>query len=235
MLAQNSIRNRLLSKLNSCDFAAVAPHLQPTALDRREILIEANRPIEQVYFIESGTVSVVARKQDGRSIEVGVYGRDGMSGVAPLLGSDRTPYEHGVQIAGSGFRLGIRDYLGVISQNARLKEVLLRFVHIFMSQTAHTALVNGRSIVVERLARWLLMCQDRIDGDEVAITHDFLSTMLGVRRSSVTDALHLLESNQLIKAERGRIKILNREKLEATAGSAYGVPEAEFRRLLGPL
>ena len=113
--------------------------------------------------------------------------------------------------------------------------MLLRFVHIFMSQTAHTALVNGRSIVVERLARWLLMCQDRIDGDEVTITHDFLSTMLGVRRSSVTDALHLLESNQLIKAERGRIKILNREKLEATAGSAYGVPEAEFRRLLGPL
>lgn len=235
MFVRNSIRNRLLAKLNCCDFAALANLLQPIALDRGAILIEANAPIEQVYFIESGMVSVVARKQDGRSVEVGVYGRDGMSGAAPLLGSDRTPYEHGVQIAGSGFRLGVRDYLGVIGQSATLREVLLRFVHIFMSQTAHTALVNGSSSIEERLARWLLMCQDRIDGDEFAITHDFIATMLGVRRSSVTDALHLLESDQLIKAERGRIKVLNRKKLEDKAGASYGVPEAEFRRLIGQL
>ena len=104
-----------------------------------------------------------------------------------------------------------------------------------MTQTAQSALVNGSSIIEERLARWILMCRDRLDSNEFPITHDFLSMMLGVRRSSVTDAIHLLEGANLIKATRGNILIVDRDRLERAAGASYGVPEAEYRRLIGPL
>lgn len=235
MPERNTVRNRLLSKLTATDFALLAPHLEPCALERDYVLIAPDKPIEQVYFIESGMVSVVAEKRDGRSIEVGVYGRDGMSGSSLLLDSDRTPHHHYMQIEGSGFRLGAAQFLRIVEQSSALRNILLRFVHVFMTQTAQSALVNGSSVIEERLARWILMCHDRLDGDEFAITHDFLSMMLGVRRSSVTDAIHLLESTQLIKAERGRVKVLNRPNLEYAAAASYGVPEAEYRRLIGPL
>jgi CRP-like cAMP-binding protein len=180
-------------------------------------------------------VSVVAEKADGRSIEVGVYGRDGFSGMALLLGSDRTPHHHYMQIGGSGFRMEVADFQSIVADNPALRLVLLRFVHVFMTQTAQSALVNGSSIIEERLARWILMCRDRLDSNEFPITHDFLSMMLGVRRSSVTDAIHLLEGANLIKATRGNILIVDRDRLERAAGASYGVPEAEYRRLIGPL
>ena len=191
--------------------------------------------VEHVFFIEKGMVSVVAEKADGRSIEVGVYGRDGVSGTPLLLGSDQTPHHHYMQIGGSGFRMETAVFRRLVAESPALHVILLKFVHVFMTQTAQSALVNGSSVVEERLARWVLMCRDRLDADEFAITHDFLSMMLGVRRSSVTDALHLLEGSQLIKATRGNIRILDRNRLEHAAGASYGVPEAEYRRLIGPV
>jgi hypothetical protein len=111
----------------------------------------------------------------------------------------------------------------------------MRFIHLFTIQTAQTALANGRCTVDERLARWLLMCHDRVESNEFPITHEFLSVMLAVRRSSVTDALHVLESTRLIQSRRGSVKILNRPELELAAGGAYGVPESEYERLISPL
>ena len=127
------------------------------------------------------------------------------------------------------------DLLRLVEKSPSLRNILLRFVHVFMTQTAQTALVNGSSIIEERLSRWVLMCQDRLDAMEFPITHDFLSMMLGVRRSSVTDAVHLLEADLLIKATRGNIRILDRDRLVRAAGASYGVPEAKYRRLIGPL
>jgi CRP-like cAMP-binding protein len=235
MVEQSDVRNRLLASLPAQDFGVVEPFLEPLQLDRDHVLILPNIPIEHVFFVEKGMVSVVAERADGRSIEVGVYGRDGISGTPLLLGSDRTPHHHYMQIGGSGFRMETADFRLIVAQSAALHAILLKFVHVFMTQTAQSALVNGSSIVEERLARWVLMCRDRLDSDEFPITHDFLSMMLGVRRSSVTDAIHLLEGAQLIKATRGNIKILDRDRLERAAGASYGVPEAEYRRLIGPL
>ncbi len=235
MLDQSTVRNRLLAHLSAGDFAALAAHLEPVELDRDFVLAIPNRPILDVFFIESGMVSVVAEKADGRSIEVGVYGRDGMGPSTVLLGSDQTPHHQYIQIAGAGLKLTSKAFLGVVEQRPAMRNLMLRFVHVFMTQTAQSALVNGSSVVEERLARWVLMCRDRLDTDEFPITHDFLSMMLGVRRSSVTDALHLLEGDGLIKATRGYIQILDRARLERAAGASYGVPEAEFRRLIGPL
>jgi CRP-like cAMP-binding protein len=235
MVDQSDVRNRLLSSLPSDDFKIVAPYLEAVPLDRDYVLILPNIPIEHVYFVEKGMVSVVAEKADGRSIEVGVYGRDGASGLPLLLGSDRTPHHHYMQIGGSGFRMESADFVTVVGLSPALSLALRRFVHVFMTQTAQSALVNGSSIIEERLARWVLMCRDRLDSDEFPITHDFLSMMLGVRRSSVTDAIHLLEGANLIKATRGNIQILDRDRLERAAGASYGVPEAEYRRLIGPI
>ena len=158
-----------------------------------------------------------------------------MGATTVLLGSDRTPHHQYMQIAGTGFQIATPDFLRIVDQSPTLRILILRFVHVFMTQTAQSALVNGSSVVEERLARWVLMCQDRLDAMEFPITHDFLSMMLGVRRSSVTDALHILEGDLLIKATRGNIKILDRDRLVRAAGASYGVPEAEYERLIGPL
>jgi CRP-like cAMP-binding protein len=235
MLNQADIRNRLLAGLSPGDFALLAPNLGAAELDRDFVLSTPNEPIQSVYFIESGMVSVVAEKADGRSIEVGVYGRDGMGPTSVLLGTDRTPHHHYMQIGGNGFEVKTTDFLRCVEQSQTLRVVMLRFVHVFMTQTAQSALVNGSSVIEERLARWVLMCHDRLDAMEFPITHDFLSMMLGVRRSSVTEAIHLLEADRLIKATRGNIKILDRERLVRAAGASYGVPEAEYLRLIGPL
>lgn len=231
---QSTVRNRLLAYLAPADFDLLDPYLEHVELDRDFVLVTPNRPIEDVYFIESGMVSVVAEKADGRSIEVGVYGREGMGATTVLLGSDRTPHHQYMQIGGDGFQLKTADLIRLVDKSSTLRNMLLRFVHVFMTQTAQTALVNGSSIIEERLARWVLMCQDRLDAMEFPITHDFLSMMLGVRRSSVTDAIHLLEADTLIKATRGNIRILDRDRLVRAAGASYGVPEAEYRRLIGP-
>jgi CRP-like cAMP-binding protein len=235
MIKQSTVRNRLLARLSAGDFDLIAPYLEPLELDRDFVLVIPNRPITEVFFIESGMVSVVAEKADGRSIEVGVYGREGWGATTVLLGSDQTPHHHYMQIAGAGFKLGTEDFLRIANQSMTFRNLMLRFVHVFMTQTAQSALVNGSSIIEERLARWVLMCHDRLDSLEFPITHDFLSMMLGVRRSSVTDAIHLLEGDMLIKATRGNIKILDRDRLERAAAASYGVPEAEYRRLIGPI
>jgi CRP-like cAMP-binding protein len=235
MIDQSIVRNRLLSSLTPEDFKLLAPDLKPMDLNRDYVLVRPNQTIDHVYFIESGMVSVVAQRPDGRSIEVGVYGRDGMGPTNVMLSSDRTPHDHYMQIGGSGFRLKTASFLNAVDKSPELRSIMLRFVHVFMTQTAQSALVNGSSVIEERLARWVLMCQDRLDSMEFPITHDFLSMMLGVRRSSVTDAIHLLEAELLIKATRGNIRILDRERLLRAAGASYGVPEAEYTRLIGPL
>ena len=129
----------------------------------------------------------------------------------------------------------IQKFTEALAQSPTLGLLVMRYVYIITIQTSFTALSNGRSSLAERLARWLLMCHDRLASIEINLTHEFLSLMLGVRRSGVTEALHVLEGLKIISATRGSIRVLDRGQLEATAGGSYGVPEAEYRRLIGPL
>ena len=122
-----------------------------------------------------------------------------------------------------------------LEQSSTVQKLLLRFVQVFHIQTAQTAACNGSHSVGKRLARWLLMCHDRLDGYELPLTHEFIAVMLAVRRPGVTEALQMLEREQAIRAERRNIVVLDRRKLEETAGDSYGVPEAEYERLIGPL
>jgi CRP-like cAMP-binding protein len=232
-LSKASVRNRLLQAMSEDDFARLAPHLEPVILSVKDMLVEPNQPIEHVYFLEEGLASVVAISPNNERLEVGHIGREGMTGEPILLTVDRTPHQTFIQVAGSGLRMRAEALSGAMEASPSLKALLLRWVQVLMIQTAQSALANGRYTIQERLARWLLMCHDRLDGDGLPLTHEFLSLMLGVRRSGVTEALHVLEGVKIVRTSRGRIHVLDREKLEEIAGDCYGLPEAEYARLIG--
>jgi CRP-like cAMP-binding protein len=162
--------NKLLSRLSRADFQLLQPHLNAVDLPVRRQLQAHNKRIEHVYFIDSGVASVVANGQ--REIEIGMVGREGMTGVPVLLGNDeRVPHETYMQISGHGQRLSAAHLREAVAASATLHHLLLRYVHNFLVQTTQTALANGRSKIKERLARWLLMAHDRIDGDDLVLTH----------------------------------------------------------------
>ena len=232
-ISQSSVRNRLLKAMSGDDFARLKPDLEPMVLNVKDVLVQANEPIAHVYFMEEGLASIVAISPDNERIEVGHVGREGMTGEPVLLGVTSSPNQTFIQVAGSGLRMRAEDLTAAAEASPSLRALLLRFVQTLLIQTSHSALANGRYTIQERLARWLLMCHDRMDGDDLPLTHEFLSLMLGVRRSGVTEALHALEGVQIVKAGRGHILLRDRFRLEEIAGGCYGVPEAEYAKLIG--
>lgn len=232
-ISQSEIRNRLLVGMDPADFAAVCPHLEKVELKMRAVLVEKEAAIEDVYFIESGIASVVATSQDDERIEVGHVGWEGMSGSSAALGVMMGSTRTFMQVAGSGWRMSVRQLEAAFARRPEIRERLLRYVYTQEVQVAHSALANARYSIKERLARWLLMSHDRSDGDDLSLTHEFLSLMLGVRRAGVTGELHILEGMSLIRATRGNIRILDRPRLEEIAGGCYGYPELIYERLLG--
>ena len=233
-LDQSAVRNRLLRALSPADFALLAPHLAPGKAGKGATLFEKDAPIEAAWFMESGIASLVAISAEGQRVESGLFGREGFGPVAIVMGGDRSPYEGQVQMADDYLRIGAEPLAAAIERSASLRGILLRFAQSLSVQTSYTALSNAVHPIDERLARWLLMCHDRVDGADLPMTHEFLSVMLAVRRPSVTTALHVLEGNGFIRAERGRITVRNRAAMEEFAGDSYGPPEREYERLIGP-
>ncbi|MEV8644824.1 Crp/Fnr family transcriptional regulator [Mesorhizobium ciceri] len=193
-MPQSLLRNQLLNALSSEDFALLQPSLHQVELAIKSQLEVAYQPIASVYFPETGIASVVATMTGGRKSEVGLIGYDGMTGIAVILGQDRSPNETYIQVAGQGWILSVKSLRGAIAISLTLRESLLRYAHAFLVQSSRTALVNGHSKIEERLARWLLMVHDRGDGDKIYLTHEFLATMLGARRPGVTTALQMLDT-----------------------------------------
>ena len=215
--------NHILSRLSKADLGLLEPHLHPVDLPFRKQLAARNKRIDHAYFIESGIASVVANGE--RPIEVGIVGREGMTGPSIVMGhADRVPLDTYMQIAGHGQRIGAVQLREAIGNSAALHRVLLSYVHSFMMQMAETALANGRNTIEERLARWLLMADDRSDGTPLALTHDLLAIMLGVRRSGVTVALQELARRGVIAHERGSVTIADREGLEDRSNGTYSPP-----------
>jgi CRP-like cAMP-binding protein len=232
---QSFTRNELLAGLDADDFAALQPHFERVPMPRLKVLGNPGEPAEYVHFPEGGVVSVVANLPDGGRVEVGIVGREGFLGMEVLLGTGTTPFEVFVQVGDfTALRIAAAPFRAAVAERPALRDALLRFVHVFWMQTSHTAVSNARHSLEERLARWLLMCHDRVDGDELSLTHEFISQMLAVRRSGVTVTIHVLEGAGMLRATRGRLSIVNRSAIEELAGDAYGVPEREYRRLIGP-
>lgn len=230
------IRNRLLASLAPEDLARLRPHLEPVWLGLGETPTEPGRPMAHVLLPEAGIVSMLAvspNKQ--RRIEAGMIGREGIVGMPIVLGADAELHETLVQADLQGWRLPSQVLRRAMADSPALQGLLLRYVHSFMAQTAHTLLANTTRRIDERLARWLLMTHDRLDGDDLPLTQSFLSNMLGVNRPGVTLAVRALQNAGLIRHVRGRITVLDRAGLEAAAGGSYGAPEAEYVRLFGPM
>ncbi len=226
-------QNCLIHWMSAEDRAAIEPHLKLTELERQHVLETANEPVETVYFPVSGIGSMIAFGGQGRQIEVGLFGRDGMSGTAVVMGTGQSPQEIVMQVGGHGLAIEADRLRDVMDAHPAIRYGLLRFVQVLATQTAQTALSNGQSKLEERLARWLLMCHDRVSANDVDLTHEYLSIMLGVRRAGVTVGTHLLEGRGLIRATRGVIKVLDRKGLEKLAEASYGVPEREYDRVMG--
>lgn len=231
---QSIVRNRLLRLMSADDFALLAPHLQPCKADKGSILFEENAPIETVWFLDSGVGSIITMSPEGLSAENGLFGREGFAPVGSIMGNDRSPHKGVIQIADECWNLPAALLTEAADKSASLRKLLLRYAQTLAIQTSYTALSNAVHQIDERLARWILMCDDRMDGGELALTHEFMSIMLAVRRPSVTTALHALEGNGFIRAERGIIIVRNRAALEEFAGDSYGAPEREYERLIGP-
>jgi CRP-like cAMP-binding protein len=217
----NSQTNFVLARLTEADFRVIEADLQDVDLPVHKMLERSHRRIDSVYFPDSGFASVVADGGGKRPIEVGIIGREGMTGLAVLLGNDPPKNETYIQVPGKGRRLKASALRQAIDQHASLHRSLLHCVHAFLDQAAMTALANGRSTIEERLARWLLLADDRIDEPEIPLTHEFLALMLGVRRPGVTVAAQALEHDGLIARRRGSIVILDRKGLEKLAGATY--------------
>ena len=226
-MAKTSVsnKNRILSRLSAADTALLQPDLEPVDLALRQVLEVPNRPITHSYFIGYGLASIIAKNSHKR-LEVGLIGCEGFTGLPIVLGNDRSPHETFMQVPGEAMRISANKLREAISESRSLELALLGFAHSFMNQTANTALSNGTATLEERLARWLLMANDRLPGDEIPLTHEFLSLMLGVRRAGVTVALHYLENRGLINLARKQIVITDRDGLKAAANGTYHRPEA---------
>jgi CRP-like cAMP-binding protein len=226
-------RNSLLAALSTADRRLLAPALEPATLAPGQTIESSGRPIAHICFPESGCVSVIAQAPGNRRIEVGLVGYEGMTGLGLVLGDNRAVNEVVVRVAGNGWRLSADSAHNLIRMSSSLYQLLLRYVHAFIAQASQTALAHGRAKLEERLARWLLMSQDRFKADKLITTHGLVAETLGVRRAGVTLALHMLESKGLIKSMRNQIIICDRHGLSEQANGSYGIAEAVYGRLFG--
>jgi len=223
--------NKLLAALPAEIRQRLVSHLTFVALPQRMQLEHSSRPIGHVYFIESGIVSITASDSDN-PVEIGIIGYEGMSGISVLHGGARSPYASYMQAEGSGYRLPADILRHFLESEVICRSIFLGFAHAFMIQIAETAIANAGGTILQRLARWLLMAADRLDGKEIPLTHEFLAMMLGTRRPGVTEACHELARRGLIENRRAKIAIVNRAGLTDLAARFYGVPENELRMIL---
>ena len=229
-----AFHNSLLTALSDGDRELLTPALDYAPLDLRQTIESPDRPVTHVYFPESGCLSVMAQgAAGGWRIEVALVGYEGMSGLGVVLGDNRAVNEVVVRIAGAGWRITTDNLMTLMGGSATLYQHLLRYVHAFIAQASQTALAHGRAKLEERLARWLLMSQDRFKADKLVTTHEFVAETLGVRRAGITLALHMLESKGLIRSARNQITICDRSGLSRQANGSYGTAEAVYARLFG--
>jgi CRP-like cAMP-binding protein len=228
-VAAERYNNRLLQLCSPDDVAALGK-LERVSLSMRERFPDVDG--EGAYFIEDGVASIIIDVGEKMPVELGIVGREGMVGLAAVYGDPTEPLRAVMQVAGIALRCDASALRQTLQERSAMRQVLLNFARAFTIQVATTALANGRSKLDERLARWLLMVADRV-GPSFPITHEFISIMLGVRRSGVTLAIQMLEGDGLIRAHRGSITILDRPGLVQIANGAYGFAEQHYERLLG--
>ena len=230
--SRNPVGNNLLASLPKEEYKRLLPQLETVSLSLKQHLYRLNEPIEYVYFPNSGVVSVVSFLKDGRIVEVATVGNEGMIGTPILLGVDRILAETFVQIPGDGLRMKVDVFRREVPLGSPLHSLLLRYTQTLMNHLMQSVVCNQMHSVEERCCRWLLLTQDRVESDEFPLTQEFLAQMLGVRRATVSVVAATLQRVGLIRYHRGKIKVLDRQGLEAGSCECYQVVKQEYIRLL---
>lgn len=228
-------RNLLLQSLDRASADVLAPHLAMVALRGGERVGSSIEPLHTVCFPETLVASFAEVLPDRTRVEIGMIGREGIIGWPVLLGTAHSPHSGIVQLAGGEtLSLPARTLIELCAAHPTLHTALLRFVQSFTVQMGRTIVANLRDTIDRRLARWIAMLHDRVDGDTLAITHQCLADALGVRRASITDGLHVMEGNGVLRCTRALVVVRDREKLVALAGPSYGAAEACYSTLIAP-
>ena len=228
----NDARNRILGRLPSKDFQRLRRCMELITLSLGTSLYEPFAPLERVYFPEDGVASLLTRLDDGTETEVATVGREGMVGLPVFFGVESVPGRTIWQVSGSALVMEAKVLRRETRQGGALSDALHLYAQGLFTQISQSASCNRRHEIVQRCSRWLLMTHDRVNGDEFALTHEFLSKMLGVRRAGVTVAAGILQRAGLIKYSRGRVTIIDREGLEGISCECYRIVREEFDRLL---
>ncbi|MDQ3817738.1 MAG: Crp/Fnr family transcriptional regulator [Acidobacteriota bacterium] len=225
-------KNKVLLSLPDDEYERVSRHLEPVNLERNKVLHEPEETIREVYFLNDALISILSLLSDGSTIEIGVVGREGLSDTSALLGSDVSPHQSLVQLPGSAFRMKVGPFKEELRRGGKFQQLLLRYASLLIAQISQVAVCNSLHTIEERLSRWLLTSATRVESNELPLTQEFLSHMLGVRRAGVTVAARTLQTAELIKYNRGHITIIDFEGLESTACECYENMKEEFRRYI---
>lgn len=217
----SSKNNDILAALPKSDLQRFLPHLEFLELAQGRVLYEIDATIEHVYFPFNAMISLVTQMKDGKIVEVGLVGSDGMSGIAVLMGRNTSFERAVVQIPNGGMRASVAAIQAEFNRAGAMQRILLSYTHAMMRQVSQTAACNATHTIEERLSRWLLMCQDRVRSDEINLTQEFIAEMLSTRRATVNVAAVTLQSANLIQYSRGRITIIDRPGLEAFSCECY--------------
>jgi CRP-like cAMP-binding protein len=229
--AGKPVGNKILLSIADSDYSSLRPHLEYVRLPNHLVIHEAGGKLKFAYFPNRGMISLVVVMKNGRTAEAGIVGNEGFTGTLAAVGLSRSTLQAVIQIAGDGFRVEVGSLQEVLESAPHLQLMLSRYAAIRSMQVAQTAACNRLHDIEQRLARWLLMTQDRVDSGSLPITHDFLATMLGTDRPTVSLAAGVLQRKKIIEYTRGAVKIVNRKKLEDSACECYGVIrqyDAEF-------
>lgn len=218
-----AVSNLILLSISSSDFGALRPHLEYLDLPNHRVLHECGARLEFAHFLNRGLISLVVVMKDGKTAEAGIVGNEGFIGTSAAVGLRGSPLQAVVQITGDGFRIAVAALQNILRSAPPLQLILSRYGVVQGLQVAQTAACNRLHDIGQRLSRWLLMTQDRVDSESLPITHDFLATMLGTDRPSVTTAAGVLQKKKIIEYTRGAVQIVSRKKLEDSACECYGI------------
>ena len=224
-------QSRLLAALPADEYQRLAPHLEQVSLTLSEILFRPDEKLQYVYFPTSVIISLLTDLSDGYGLEVGLVGNEGMVGVSVILNADSEAKVATVQGSGDALRMKASVLKEEFTRGGKLQAYLLRYAHALMSQISQSVVCNVRHKIDGRLARWLLMYQDRAERNQLHLTHEFMANMLGIRRAGVSMVAHRLQQSGLIQYKRGRFKILDREGLVDLTCECYPVVKEEFDQL----
>jgi CRP-like cAMP-binding protein len=216
-----SLTNLLLAALPPGEYRRLAPQLELVSLEKKQVLYLPNEPITHVYFPENAVIPIVARLYDGRTVETGIVGHEGIVGLPALLGNSLPPYLYIALTDGNAYRMQAEVLTAEFKRGGVLQDLLLRYTQARLSQYSLISACNYFHPLIKRICRWLLMVYDRIGADELPLTQETIARVLQVRRTGVTEAVGILQQRKLITYHYGRITLLDRGGLERAACECY--------------